>query len=201
MPEATSTPEGRAWAMACATLSGVSPPETKRGTPGKMARASCASAQAKDTPDPPAGPSSRMPRLQRALSGHLQRRVQRHVGATARPGAVQLRRLQAGLEDHAQHLVERRVLEDADHRHCRGQSVADRLGGLDGHAPLAPFGEDHADLVRARFDTEERIVHGAHAAQFDAQGHALTSARVALSGSSADASASPTSSIAAPSRR
>src|SRR5207302_6741827 len=60
MPEATSTPEGRAWAMACATLSGVSPPETKRGTPAKSARAFSASVQANETPDPPAGPSSRM---------------------------------------------------------------------------------------------------------------------------------------------
>src|SRR5262249_49975569 len=59
IPLATSTPDGRASAIACATFSALSPPQMTNSTPDSC-RAWGTSDQAKLFPDPPAGPSSRM---------------------------------------------------------------------------------------------------------------------------------------------
>src|SRR5713101_4434344 len=66
IPEATSTPSGRAARMACATFSGASPPLMNTSA-AKSSRALRASDQANETPPPPpAGPSSRTRRNPRS---------------------------------------------------------------------------------------------------------------------------------------
>src|SRR5205823_10171600 len=87
----------------------------------------------------------------------------------------------------------------ADQRHERWQGIADGFRLLHRDAPAALAREDHADLVGALAGTEKRVGDRAHAAELDL--HARTSARVADSGSAAEESASPTSSMDAPSAR
>src|SRR5207253_10142727 len=124
--------------------------------------------------------------------------MERKRCAPRRPFAMELRSLQSDLAGDADHLLEHGVEENADQRDLRGQRVADRLRLRDRDAAPARGREDHPDLVGSFVRAEERIGHGAHAAELDL--HACTSARVALCGSAAEESASPTSSIDAPSR-
>src|SRR2546423_11141160 len=112
---------------------------------------------------------------------------------------MEARSLQSDLGGDADHFLERGVEENADQRDLRGQRVADRLPLRARDAAPARGREDPPDLVGAFVCAEERIGHGAHAAELDL--HACTSLRVALCGSAADESASPTSSIDAPSAR
>ena len=112
---------------------------------------------------------------------------------------MELRGLQTDLACDPKHFGKFRVEEHADQRDAGGQGVADGLRLLHRDAAAAPLREDHADLVGALASTEKSIRHGAHATELDL--HARTSARVADSGSEADESASPTSSIEAPSVR
>src|SRR5437588_341841 len=96
---------------------------------------------------------------------------------------MELRSLQSDLGGDADHLLERGIEENADQRDLRGQRVANRLRLRDRDAAPARSREDHPDLVGSFARAEERIGHGAYAAELDL--HACTSARVALCGSAA----------------
>ena len=206
-PVETSTPPGRRWATAWATLSGRRPPETMSRwwsvTPS-------ARRQSKTWPDPGFSPSTRRKSAPNSSKRMMVRspagkRLDHRVDAGPHPlrllrrlVPVHLRRAQTGDPDGLDDALRCLVAEHADGEDVLGQPLRDVTGEL--HRDLPRRGGEHeADRRRPEADRQQRIGLRRDAADLDEQvvAHRVptvcpTSSRSWAGRSSARTSVSPT---------